>query len=45
MKQRLGELGFGPIGSTSEHFAQYIETEMAKYAAIIRDAKIGVLEQ
>ena len=45
VKQRLGELGFGPIGSTSEQFAKYIETEMAKYAAIIRDAKIGALEQ
>src|ERR671931_2450089 len=29
VKQRLGELGFGPIGSTSEQFARYIETEMA----------------
>src|SRR5882672_10248968 len=45
VKQRLGELGFGPIGSTSEHFAKYIDTEMAKYSAIIRDAKIGALEQ
>jgi tripartite-type tricarboxylate transporter receptor subunit TctC len=45
VKQRLGELGFGPIGSTSEQFAKYIDTEMAKYAAIIRDAKIGAIEQ
>jgi len=45
VKQRLAELGFGPIGSTSEHFAKYIDTEMAKYAAIIRDAKIGTPEQ
>src|SRR5262250_1508029 len=30
VKQRLGELGFGPIGSTSEQFAKYIDTEMAK---------------
>jgi tripartite-type tricarboxylate transporter receptor subunit TctC len=45
VKQRLAELGFGPIGSTSEHFAKYIDTEMAKYAAIIRDAKIGALEE
>ena len=27
------ELGFDPIGSTSEHFAKYIDIEMAKYAA------------
>jgi tripartite-type tricarboxylate transporter receptor subunit TctC len=45
VKQRLAELGFGPIGSTSEHFAKYIGSEMAKYAGIIRDAKIGGLEQ
>jgi len=45
VKQRLAELGFGPIGSTSEHFARYIDTEMAKYAAIIRDAKIGAPQQ
>jgi tripartite-type tricarboxylate transporter receptor subunit TctC len=42
VKQRLAELGFDPIASTSEHFAKYIDTEMTKYAAIIRDAKIGV---
>src|SRR5215475_14037820 len=45
VKQRLRELGFEPIGSTSEQFAKYIDTEMAKYAAIIRDAKIGVPQQ
>ncbi len=45
VKQRLAELGFDPIASTSVHFAKYIDTEMAKYAAIIRDAKIGVQQQ
>jgi tripartite-type tricarboxylate transporter receptor subunit TctC len=45
VKQRMNELGFDPIGSTSEHFAQYIDVEMAKYAQIIRDAKIGVQQQ
>jgi tripartite-type tricarboxylate transporter receptor subunit TctC len=40
VKERLNQLGFEPIGSTSEEFARYIETEMAKYAQIIRDAKI-----
>ena len=33
VKQRLAELGFDPIGSTSDHFAKYIDIEMAKYAA------------
>jgi len=45
VKQRLAELGFDPIGSTSEQFAKYIDAEMTKYAAIIRDAKIGAVEQ
>jgi tripartite-type tricarboxylate transporter receptor subunit TctC len=45
VKQRLAELGFDPIASTSDQFAKYIDIEMAKYAAIIRDAKIGVQQQ
>jgi tripartite-type tricarboxylate transporter receptor subunit TctC len=40
MKQRLATLGFEPIGSTSDHFAKYIDEEMAKYEKIIRDAHI-----
>jgi tripartite-type tricarboxylate transporter receptor subunit TctC len=42
VKQRLSELGFDPIGSSSDQFTKYIDVEMAKYAQIIRDAKIGV---
>ena len=34
VKQRLSELGFEPIGSTSDQFAKYIDTEMAKYSKI-----------
>ena len=45
VKQRLLELGFDPIGSSSDHFAKYIDAEMAKYAQIIRDAKIGMQQQ
>ena len=45
VKKRLSELGFDPIGSTSDQFAKYIDTEMAKYGKIIRDAKIGVQQQ
>jgi tripartite-type tricarboxylate transporter receptor subunit TctC len=42
VKQRLNELGFDPIGSSSDQFTKYIDVEMAKYAQIIRDAKIGM---
>ena len=45
VKQRLLELGFDPIGSSSDHFTKYIDAEMAKYAQIIRDAKIGMQQQ
>jgi tripartite-type tricarboxylate transporter receptor subunit TctC len=40
IKQRLAVLGFEPIGSTAAEFAKYIDDEMAKYRAIIRDANI-----
>ncbi|MPZ37893.1 MAG: tripartite tricarboxylate transporter substrate binding protein [Rhizobiales bacterium] len=45
VKQRMHALGFDPIGSSSEQFAKYIDTEMAKYAEIIRDAKIGAQQK
>jgi tripartite-type tricarboxylate transporter receptor subunit TctC len=40
MKDRLSTLGFEPIGSTSDQFAKYIDSEMMKYSQIIKDAKI-----
>jgi tripartite-type tricarboxylate transporter receptor subunit TctC len=39
-KGRLALLGFEPIGSTTAYFAKYIGDEMAKYAKIIKDARI-----
>lgn len=40
VKDRLAKLGFEPIGSSSEYFAQYIKSEMARYEQIIKDANI-----
>ena len=40
MQARLSLLGFEPIGSTSDYFANYIHDEMIKYEKIINDAKI-----
>src|SRR5882762_7597309 len=40
MIARLSTLGFEPIGSTSDYFANYIQSEMIKYEKIINDAKI-----
>jgi tripartite-type tricarboxylate transporter receptor subunit TctC len=45
VKKRLSDIGFEPIGSSSEQFAKYIDAEMTKYEKIIRDAKIGVKQQ
>jgi len=40
VKDRLAALGFDPIGSTPEHFAQYISGEMARYQKIVTEAHI-----
>ena len=40
VKQRLNLLGFDPIGAPGDQFGKYIRDEMAKYEAIINDAKI-----
>lgn len=40
VKQKMGILGFEPIGTTSDEFARYIDKEMAIYAKIIKDANI-----
>ena len=40
IRQKLGQLGFEPIGSSTAEFAKYIDDESAKYGQIIRDAKI-----
>jgi tripartite-type tricarboxylate transporter receptor subunit TctC len=40
VKQRLSQLGFEPIGSTSDYFAKFIDSEMQKYGKIIHDANI-----
>jgi tripartite-type tricarboxylate transporter receptor subunit TctC len=42
VKQRLATLGFDAIGSTPDAFAKFIDSEMAKYGKIIRDANIKV---
>jgi tripartite-type tricarboxylate transporter receptor subunit TctC len=40
IKQKLGQIGFEPIGSSTAEFAKYIDDESTKYGQIIRDAKI-----
>jgi len=40
VKAKLATLGFEAIGSTSDEFAKYIASEMARYSQIIHDANI-----
>jgi len=40
IKERLGTLGFEPIGSTPAEFAKFIDAEAARYQKIIKDAGI-----
>jgi tripartite-type tricarboxylate transporter receptor subunit TctC len=42
VQQRLTAIGFEPVGSTADQFAKYINSEMAKYDKIIKDANIKV---
>jgi tripartite-type tricarboxylate transporter receptor subunit TctC len=40
--ERLNDQGFKPVGSTPDQFSAYINKEIARHAAIVRDAKIKV---
>ena len=42
VQARLSALGFEPIGSAPDQFSNFIQSEMAKYGKIIRDADIKV---
>jgi tripartite-type tricarboxylate transporter receptor subunit TctC len=41
IKQRLGALGYEPIGSTPEQCTEFFRTEMAKWSKVIRAAGIS----
>ena len=41
-RERLLGLGFDPVASTPEQFAQWIKAEIAKWGKVIRDGNIGV---
>jgi len=41
-RERLAALGFDPVASTPEHFADWIKAEIAKWGKVIRDASIPV---
>src|SRR6202165_4613715 len=41
VKEKLASQGAEPIGDTPEHFRGFIETEIAKWAKVIRDAGVA----
>jgi len=41
-RQRLTALGFEPVGSTPDQFMQWINVEIAKWARVVREAKISI---
>jgi tripartite-type tricarboxylate transporter receptor subunit TctC len=42
LKDRYAQLGVEPLSSTPEFFGQFIQTEAARYAKLIKDANIKV---
>jgi tripartite-type tricarboxylate transporter receptor subunit TctC len=42
LKQRLANSGVEPLTSTPEHFAEFIKSEIVRYAKVIKDAGIKI---
>ena len=42
--ERLAVLGFDPVANTPEEFGKWVKTEVARWAKVIRDAKISRIE-
>ena len=40
VERQLAEQGYEPLTSTPEELAAYVKSEIAKWAKVIRDAKI-----
>ena len=38
LRQRLATQGAEPLGGTSEHYAAYIRTELARWSAVVKDS-------
>ena len=42
MKERLATMGFEGVGDTPQHFAAFVQAEIAKWAKVVKDANIKV---
>ena len=44
VKQKCADLGFDPVGNSSEQFAAYIKKEVEKWGKVIKEAKIPQIQ-
>jgi tripartite-type tricarboxylate transporter receptor subunit TctC len=42
VKERLAKMGFEGVGDTPQHFAAFVQAEIAKWAKVVKDANIKV---
>ena len=42
VRDRFADAGFEPLGGTQEKFAAYLKTEIKKWTAVVREAKIQI---
>ena len=42
LKERLATMGFEGVGDTPQHFAAFVQAEIAKWAKVVKDADIKV---
>ena len=42
VKERLAKMGFEGVGDTPQHFAAFVQAEIAKWANVVKDANIKV---
>ena len=40
MRERLAALAFEPVGGSSQQFADYVKTEIAKWGRVVREGNI-----
>ena len=42
LRQKYADLGVEPVSSTPEYFGDFIKSESARYAKLIKDANIKI---
>lgn len=42
--EKMHRAGYDPMTSTSEHFAEFIKTELVRWRKVIKDANVSIDE-